>query len=763
LKEAGRVLVIVAQVLLAFAAAASASPPPISNLDFEQGPVGQVPIGWQATGALRRGFLVRVTEQRAHGGRACLEIRRDTLTTASAGNGSLIRAIDAAPYRGRRLRFSGWLRFEPSAAAARIGSARLWVRVDRPNGGSGFFDRMDAHPLRASDWTHAHIDCEVASDADSISFGVQLETLGSMWADDLALEALGPIGEGDEPPGSLSERGLENVVAFARLLGYVEYFHPSDEAVATDWDSVCVAGVDRVEGARTATDLQARLAAAFGSLAPTLRLSTRRIAPLAPASLAEPGAHATRVVGWWHHGWSTSSPGGIYFSDRISKPIGAPPDSILPIGSEVNVDLGGGVWCSLPMTLYGDAEGTLPHARIGARAARPPSTRPEGWSPSANDRATRLADVILLWNTEQHFYPYFDVVATDWSAELPAALRRAATDSDGASFQTTLEREVAALHDGHGSVSSRYGDPRAMPLAWEFAEGQLVVSRADSTLADRIHPGDVVTAIEGRPIATCVRDAEAVTSAATPQWQRVRVAEELQRPRGVDTVAVDFRSPAGVTTRVRVPRRWGAFLKPPRPDSVTEIRPGVMYVDLDRVTDADFARSLPRLVDAKGVIFDLRGYPWRVSTVVLTHLVDSTITCARWNIPLVTRPDHEGMAFEFSNWTVPPVAPRIHGPIAFLIDGRAISYAETYLGMVEHYHLAALVGEPTAGTNGNVATEHLPGGFDVTFTGMKVLKHDGTRHHGVGILPTVTVSRTVAGIAAGRDEQLERAIDVVLR
>ncbi len=96
-----------------------------------------------------------------------------------------------------------------------------------------------------------------------------------------------------------------------------------------------------------------------------------------------------------------------------------------------------------------------------------------------------------------------------------------------------------------------------------------------------------------------------------------------------------------------------------------------------------------------------------------------------------------------------------------MIDGRAISYAETWLGIVEHYRLGALVGEPTAGTNGNVNTIALPGGYSVRFTGMKVLKHDGSRHHGIGIRPTVPASRTVRGIREGRDEQLQRAIQVV--
>lgn len=44
---------------------------------------------------------------------------------------------------------------------------------------------------------------------------------------------------------------------------------------------------------------------------------------------------------------------------------------------------------------------------------------------------------------------------------------------------------------------------------------------------------------------------------------------------------------------------------------------------------------------------------------------------------------------------------------------------------------------------------------------MKVLKHDGSKHHGVGIQPTVPVSRTIRGVSEMRDEQLERAIAVV--
>ncbi len=44
---------------------------------------------------------------------------------------------------------------------------------------------------------------------------------------------------------------------------------------------------------------------------------------------------------------------------------------------------------------------------------------------------------------------------------------------------------------------------------------------------------------------------------------------------------------------------------------------------------------------------------------------------------------------------------------------------------------------------------------------MRVLKHDGSRHHLVGIGPTVPAAPTIAGIRAGRDEVLEAALRVV--
>ncbi|MEQ9166955.1 MAG: S41 family peptidase, partial [Fulvivirga sp.] len=99
--------------------------------------------------------------------------------------------------------------------------------------------------------------------------------------------------------------------------------------------------------------------------------------------------------------------------------------------------------------------------------------------------------------------------------------------------------------------------------------------------------------------------------------------------------------------------------------------------------------------------------------------------------------------------------------LVFITNGEAISYSESIMGYVEGYNVGTILGQPTAGANGAANVFNLPGGFRVSWTGMKVLKHDGSQHHGIGILPDIYVNKTIQGIKNGRDEYLEKALEVI--
>ena len=268
--------------------------------------------------------------------------------------------------------------------------------------------------------------------------------------------------------------------------------------------------------------------------------------------------------------------------------------------------------------------------------------------------------------------------------------------------------------------------------------------------------------IGGKPIAQLLLFAREHEPAATDGFFKSRAARRIAQRDTADPVEVVLRSPEGKEKSAKLRPVASATLSWGRSGPiVSEPRPSIWYVDLDRANDKDLDAVMSKLAAAKGVVFDMRGYPNHFSMGMLGHLSDKRLLCARWEIPIANRPDREEMTWDHARWDLPPIQPRFAGKVAFITDGRAISAAETFLGIVEHYKLADIVGEPTAGTNGNVNVIKLPAGYTISFTGMKVLKHDGSRHHGIGIYPTVAVHRTIAGIAAGKDEMLERALEVV--
>jgi hypothetical protein len=280
--------------LLSLAAGAQGIKP--ERHDFENDEAGKAPSGWVLT---TPGYQAVVTRDRPRQRRQSIQVR----ATAGGENGRvgvLLRSIDAVPYRGRKVRLRAALRTEPAGGEDRL---QLWLRVDREGNRPGFFDNMADRPIRRRDWSEAEIEGEVASDARTIVYGLLVIGTGPAWADDINVEDLGVVPVAvNEPPRPLAGRGLENLRAFTRLLGYVRHFHPSDAAADADWDSVAIAGVRAVEPATSPEDLAHRLEEVFRPVGPTVRVFPTGKEAEAPASLKLTD-EAKAVVAWEHYGF----------------------------------------------------------------------------------------------------------------------------------------------------------------------------------------------------------------------------------------------------------------------------------------------------------------------------------------------------------------------------------------------------------------------------------------------------------------------------
>ncbi len=618
--------------------------------------------------------------------------------------GTVTQSVDAAPHRGKQVRLRAAVRTDVKGTG---NQAQLWLRVDRASGKDGFFANMRDRPITEPDWARYQITGTVAEDASRILFGGFLRGRGTAHFDAFRLQVRDSSG-GTWTDVSLENAGFETGAAGESPTGWRG--RPNSYAFQTTRG-------DAVEAQH------------FLSIAPTE--TTPGPAGLFPARPTA-GETATRSLG---RGLSAQIPLALYSREgQTLRPDGAPsPDALRETLDGISLD------------------------RL-----------------TAADEALRLADVVIAWNVFQHFYPYFEVVDTNWDQVLTRTLQRAEADTSSRDFLRTLRRMLVPLKDGHGGVSHPADSLTAgLPLQFDRVEGNVVVADTAASAAAQscARPGDVLTAIDGTPIEEALQE-EMRSISGSPQWRTVRALRQLGEGRPGTTARLELRRegqavacqvarPSDSSTRRRKRRRLQAE---PRPDSIDVLPGGTHYVDLTRVGMEALRPRLDTLAQAESVIFDVRGYPEGGNQELLQHLSSETLRSAHFEIPKIIYPDRRKIAgYTGGRWTLPSKSPQLSGEVAFLTDARAISYAESIMGIVEHYDLGTIVGRPTAGANGNVNPFTLPGQYQVYWTGMRVQKHDRSQHHLVGIRPDVRATRTVEGVRAGTDEVLRTALRVLER
>ena len=109
-----------------------------------------------------------------------------------------------------------------------------------------------------------------------------------------------------------------------------------------------------------------------------------------------------------------------------------------------------------------------------------------------------------------------------------------------------------------------------------------------------------------------------------------------------------------------------------------------------------------------------------------------------------------------------PATPRLVDgmPVAVLVGRNTASAAELLAGDLEDYRIGRLFGETTAGCFGTSRIYRLPDGSGVWITVSALQTGIGHRDvHRVGLEPAVTVLRTRADMASGRDPVVDRAVE----
>ncbi len=546
----------------------------------------------------------------------------------------------------------------------------------------------------------------------------------------------------------LSPQQARNLTAFTHIYGLVKYFHPSQEAFNINWQALAVNGSKSMLAVENDAKLIQSLDSIFSPIAPTMQI---RVKGNLPTHTYDTN---TTYQYWNHKGLNMEHKKSVYYSIVKESKVNEIPVHAFDFSKPYQSEIVPGIEVSLPILV-----------EASKKKLFTTSNQTHNETPLTN--ATSIAGVVITWNELQFFYPYWDVVNTDWDSVLLEALQQAFLVKTETEYREVINSMVIQLQDGHGYVDTKNSDEfwRSVPVWANLVEEKLIIQSCANCSELGVTLGDEILQIGNQASLELYQQKYSNKSGSHQFKKRFAINSLLYTDSKADSIQLVFKNSQGATysrTFQLLDDVWN--MKPHRFEKIQEVEPGVYYVNIDRIQDKEFKKTLPQLKQAKGIIFELKQYPTD-GLSILQYLTQTEVQSARWNIPIVTYP-HQRIITDFNTsgrWSLKPKKPYLGDKkIVFIVSGRAISYAETYLGIVEHYKLGSIVGEePTAGANGNVNFVELPNNLSIMYTGMKVLKHDGSQHHLIGITPTHTVSITQEAVRENRDELFEKALEII--
>lgn len=385
------------------------------------------------------------------------------------------------------------------------------------------------------------------------------------------------------------------------------------------------------------------------------------------------------------------------------------------------------------------------------------------------DLPHRWLAVVRAWNVIHFFYPYLHLL-DDWEPVLPEFLARMETAETGRDYALTIQEMMARVADGHTSVVGhpelfKYFGEVGLPLEVRWMEGAAVVTTLwhDSARQAGIEIGDAILSVDGEPAEARLARLRKYLAGSTETTVLQRACSSLTRGPAGSTAVLSLQGVDGKVREVRMARERYPSAPPEKGEAVRILPGNIAYMDLTRLQVPEVAAAFEKVKDTQALVFDMRGYPngtaWSIAPRINTRNARVGAQFRRSQVSAFS--DEEGdSGFYFAQPlpSLPPDTPKYTRPTVMLIDERAISQSEHSGLFYEAANGTRFIGTPTAGANGDVTSFTLPGGIRVFFTGHDVRHADGGQLQRKGLIPHVEAAPTRAGLRAGKDEVLERAL-----
>lgn len=651
-------------------------------------------------------------------------------------NTSVILSQQILPkYTGKKITLKGYIKTENLEGAG----AGLWLRIDPQLE----FDNMNDRPVKGTTgWTEYEITLPYDPEKmTGVAFGALLRGSGKVWVDDVRMlidgvpvELLTPAltkaekdtiaasGSGiDFIPGDA--KTVENLKLLGMVWGFVKYYHPNVAAGEFNMD-----------------------AELFRLLPGYLKVKDNK--------------ERDRYL----FNWLKSL--GSYRKNTANDPLSKLTVKFLPDLEWINL-LSDPLATELHAVKGAYRSGKNQYISLVPNVLNPVFKENKYENIRNPDAGFRLLSLYRYWNMIQYFFPYKNLIGEDWKDVLTEFIPLFLESKEKQAYTLTALKLIARIHDTHADI---YGNPeienyfgtRTVPLEIIFAEGRAVITGIyDKQLESAgIKRGDVILRVNDKPVNKIVSDRLAVTPASNHPTQLRNIASNLLRS-NEPRIKVFIKNRGEKILETIPQQNFYNLVRAAQDTAAFKLLPGnIAYIHNGLLKKKELPAIWKALKNTRGLVIDNRNYPSDFPIYDLCrYLAGTSRPFVRFSYVQLKEPGLFALGEPLNVGGDNPDGYK--GKIVILVNEASQSSSEFHAMAYRALDNAIVLGSTTAGADGNVSPIYLPGGIFTYISGIGVYYPDGGETQRIGIVPDIEVKPTLKGIKEGRDEVLERAVEIL--
>ncbi|MDU1538637.1 MAG: S41 family peptidase [Paeniclostridium sordellii] len=383
-----------------------------------------------------------------------------------------------------------------------------------------------------------------------------------------------------------------------------------------------------------------------------------------------------------------------------------------------------------------------------------------------DDSGYKLLSLFRYWNIIEYYYPYKDIIEENWDSVLTEFIPKFIETKDELEYKLAVEGLATKIHDPHAMVSDtngtldKYRGDKYAPIEFGLIENQIVIKNVLPKYEKecKLKKGDIVLKINDKDIFEVIKEKSKYASLSKKSAIVNRLQYELFATSKDSMNLTIKRDDNKITQNVKCYPDINMF--DIDEDSHKLIDKNIGYINPGELEEGEIDKIMDKFMDTKGLIVDLRYYPSDFIVYSLgKYLMPKEVTFAKTSVPNQSVPGefilYEDLKVGSDNKNY------YKGKVMILMNERSQSQSEFTVMSLRNAPNAKVIGSDSIGTDGNVASFSLPGGVNTLITGVGIYNPDKSQTQRIGIKPDIYIEPTIQGIKEGRDELLEKAIEII--